>query len=315
MTRFIYMLIISIVLWFQHLPVFAQPVFECNFETFCPYLCPLTEDNIWSIAAPEKNNITSAHSPNFCVVTDAFAPIESNVHDYVQFDLPGKDENSNTYNGMNIDFYFMYDLGLSGDVASIELAFDSSEFNNLTYWEENNDPTYFDEVDFVIPEWHYWEIDSGFSGSVLDWRRGNIFIVFYAASGPVGIQPDVDTVHLRFNLYSDNNNTLNDGFAIDDLSAQLLWWSDITNLTTIPDFNIYPNPCHNSAYVSCPTLANTSHVITIRSIQGKVMATASNTYFDSAGIVQIAVEQLPPGTYICEIRTQTGNYSEIFVKQ
>ncbi len=292
---------------------------DCNFETPCPYLQPLNGDNIWQVAAPEKPVINVANSPNFCVVTDAFAPVGMNRNDTVQFNLPAKwAPDDNNPNAMLINFYYMHELATLKDVCKIEVAFDSSEFQNIQQLFQEQYTEFYDEFEYTLEKYTLLENDTGFTGITEDWRRGELYVFFYPAVGPSPHgwpEHDVDTVKVQFILRSDNIPEANDGFAIDDISFELLSWSSISDQPGVQTLSLFPNPAESNCTLQCSDLSNSRQQLIIRTVTGQEVKFDKYVYFDTQGKAEISLDDLVPGTYLCLIDDGGTDYRQLLIKQ
>ena len=290
----------------------------CDFEEPCSFLRPINPDNFWEVGAPDKPVILAAHSPDNCLITGATSALDTNMHEFVQFDFyvgTGFDV-SLTYLG--IYFYYQSDLAVDSDFVDVSIAFDSSEFKSLRYLQEMSftGSEFYTTLDYFISEYSVFSIDTGITGSSDGWETGNIHIQFYMAAGnsPQGFMPEVDTVHLKFTLITDSVQSSHDGFALDDLEVSAETWGAVEDMMKEETLAIYPNPASSTCIISSATLANSIQTIQLYSIYGEHITSLQNQFFDASGKTEISVEGLPPGTYMCAGTTKDTSFKGMFVK-
>ena len=290
----------------------------CDFEEPCSFLRPISPDNIWEVGIPDKPVIATANSPVNCLITGATEAIDTNMNEFVQFDIYVGSGGGPSVTYLSVTFNYQSDLANDSDFVDVSIAFDSSEFKSLLYLFDMSGTLqeYYENIDFGIGNYSVFPIDTGITGSSNGWESGQINIQFWYAIGsaPNGSLPEIDTVHLKFTLITDSIQSDHDGFALDDLYVVTETWSAVEDIMQEETLSIFPNPASSTCIISSATLVNSIQTIQVYSIYGEHIVSLQNQFFDTSGQTEISLEGFPPGTYLCTGASEDTSFKGMFVK-
>lgn len=294
----------------------------CDFEDSCTFLRPLDPGNIWEVGVPTKPVITSASSPVNCLITDTTNPVDTNLNAYAQFDFyVGKENETDigrSVSNFELTFQYNCDLAMDSDFVRIEIAFDSSEYKNVDYWQYMSFQVteLYESLIYYIEDYIRTPTDTGFTGNSGGWLTGRIYLYFYTPvqNAPQGDVPSVDTVHIRFTILTDSVNTSYDGFALDNLQVLAITYGSIETADHNESWMVFPNPAQSTCLITCHMLVNTMQLIKLYNLHGELVTSLPNQWFDSQGNTILNVEELKPGTYICTGISDDTFYTGTFVK-
>jgi hypothetical protein len=289
---------------------------SCDFESDCPYLRTLSDTGIWEIGSPTKKTIRPSYSPPNCVVTDAGHPVGVNVNEYIQFDIPARNEGDQTPTYLAISFNYQNDLSLNRDKCNISMAFDSSDYHNLVYLDMLYDQEDFSDMWYGINDYVTFDADTAVTGTSGGWRAGSIEVIFYMTVEPAGDgEVEVDTVHLRFTLETDSIDDNGGGFAIDNFDYRFVFWGEVDQINAGNKLHVYPNPVENTVTLSCDQFKGSMQDVMIYSVSGQTANYIQIAYFDQSGTATLDLQHLQPGVYICSAGYPDNLFRGIVVKQ
>ncbi len=302
MKNFILLLTIS----FISLPSFAQYtkfVWDTiTFEEPYEYLkIDTSSRNIWQIGEPNKIFFDSAFSTNNAIVTDTLNNYP--VNNYSFFDLYiGLYNNPWYYFSNFIEIKHKFDTDTLKDGGYITVSYD----NGQTWMNIIHDTSYTFGVPPNQENWFleklYSDTDTlfngeyGFSGNSNGWITTK-FSWFDIPSSVKSLHSLGDTMIIRFNFISDNFETNNEGWMIDNIKLYSVDLGGGVDEIKPLEFSIYPNPMNQTTTIK---LNNYSKIeLSILDIQGQIVS--KTKYFNNQSI-RINRGKLNSGIYFVKIR-------------
>lgn len=282
-----------------------------TFEEAYPHLTiDSSEQNIWHRAKPNKAYLDSAYSAQYAMITDSTSGYPANNLSW--FEIQIGDFNYPDMFPFNIfmEFVHKYDTDTLEDGGFITVSYDNGQtwwniFEN--YWPANSYPY---PENYYIFESHnlYSQLNTltndslGFSGNSHGWVETIICWYVPLVKKSTSITNE-DTLRVRFNFVSDNNDNGKEGWMIDDI---ILYFGDIPGATHTTDISdkvrLHPNPVNDLATITLDRNYNTIN-LSILSSDGRVIS--RSTHYRTNKFT-IKTSDLAPGVYFVSITMDGG---------
>lgn len=260
-----------------------------------------SNQNIWQIGEPNKTVFDSAFSKTKAIITDSinFYPINN----YSYFDLK--------IGNFNIDYYpydifieikHKFDTDTLKDGGFITVSYD----NGVTWMNIIKDTVYWE----VTPGWENVNLyssndtlfngDYGFSGKSNDW----ISTWFTWHILPVKKNKDFigDTMVVRFNFISDNFETNQEGWMIDNIKLYSVDLGGSINENRTLNFNIFPNPLNDNAIIELDNYYNKLELC-VFDIQGNLVKKQN---FENINSMTLNINNLKSGLYFIKLKSNNN---------
>lgn len=262
-----------------------------------------SSQNIWQIGEPSKILFDSAYSINNAIVTDTINNYP--INNYSFFDL---------YIGSyNVDFYpycifleikHKFDTDTLKDGGYITVSHDNGE----TWMNIINDTSYIfnetpNQVNMFVEELYsttdtLFNGEYGFSGNSAQWITTKFSWFYWPCKS---LQSLGDTMFIRFNFLSDNIETNNEGWMIDNIRLYSVdLGGGVENKKTL-EFKFSPNPMNDKTIVELNDYREIE--LNIYDIQGRKLE--QNIYHNNQTIV-INKDNLNTGVYFVKIKTDNN---------
>ncbi|MFC0876640.1 T9SS type A sorting domain-containing protein [Saccharicrinis sp. FJH2] len=275
--------------------------FENNYE----YLkIDTSQQNIWQIGKPQKPLFDNAYDGTNAIVTDTINSYP--VNNYSYFDLVLGEFNFSYHfrESIALEFKHKYNTDSLFDGGYLTISYD----NGVSWTNIFNDTAGLYMVTPNILENDYYSCittklsndEIGFSGNSNGWLTVDLsWYVLTCGLKSTRYNPQtVDTVIIRFNFISDNNDTGKEGWMIDDIK---LYSVDVGDQIRNPDLNevviVYPNPSSDILNIRLKALFKKVQV-DVYDLTGKMIL---NEIFNDKNEVALSVNNLLPGTYIIKV--------------
>jgi hypothetical protein len=258
--------------------------------------------NVWQIGQPGKVSFNGALSSPNVIITDTVNTYPTNLNSSFYFkvamdifwaDLP--------YFVLHWDQKLDCELGVDGGI--IEVSYDS-----MNTWIN----IFEDEVHNAMPMKLEPDLldngELGLSRISSDWELP--FICWSEAS--VGSDFDKDKVFIRFTFISDDTDTEQEGWMIDNFEAYSSLVDNVEDLNNrrLPNFDVYPNPAGNLLFVSADVDVFKSYKI--YDLKGHTILEGS---FDTSK-AEIDLGNLESGIYMIQMQGKQGGYrNHKFIKK
>jgi hypothetical protein len=185
-------------------------------------------NNIWQVCVPQKTVFNSAFSPTHAILTDSTGPYP--VNNTSSFILKAVriqwSESSYMIGGM-----YKFDSDTLKDSGRIEISLDhGATWLNIL----SDTATFF--LQWFTPK-------PVFTGRIHSWRAFNA-IIWNSFS--------IDTMYYRFTFFSDNIQTNQEGWMLDDIQVTA-HIEGIQDIGSQDEINIYPNPASDRITISAKT--------------------------------------------------------------
>lgn len=273
-----------------------------TFETENSYISiDTSSQNIWQIGTPSKIIFDSAFSVNKAIVTDTLNNYPTNNYSY--FDLRLGYFNCPDYISHSTFFEIKhkFDTDTLKDGGYISVSHDNGQnwFNiikdtSYLHCESPNSNNMFVEG-LYSPTDTLFNGEYGFSGNSNGW----INTKFSWFDWPVkNAQYIGDTIIIRFHFISDNIETNQEGWMIDNIRLYAVdLGSNIETQNTI-NFEIYPNPMQEKSTIQLSNYQNAT--ICLYDVQGRKVQ--QTNYCNNLPII-INRNELKAGLYFVKIRS------------
>jgi hypothetical protein len=277
------------------------------FESHSPHIIfDTSKMNIWQIGKPQKEYLNSAYSDSLCLVTDTINYYPVNNLSF--FDLYISNKNHQGYpQSTFIEFKHKYDSDENNDGLFLTISMDNGK-NWMTIFD------FFDSI-WLEPgigadyEYYFENIystddnlingSSGFSGRSDDWESTLIgWYVLYASINK-STQDEVfpDTLIIRFNFISDENDNGKEGWLIDNIRFYSIYLSGGAIKDTDNSLlKIYPNPADNYLRINFSIPFKEMH-LDIISLKGDILYSRKYNYREN---IEIKNLDLKSGFYILQ---------------
>lgn len=201
-----------------------------------------SSDNIWQIGRPQKQYFDQAYSGSNAIVTDTLLPYPPNSHSWFDIFLSSQNYGSNYPWNLFIKFKQKLDTETGKDGGYISVSYDKG----LSWLNIIRDTVYPGASPFG-GDGLYYEYDTlyngepGFSGLSDGWESKIIYwhqiIVKERDWENIG-----DTMIVRFNFISDDFDTGEEGWMVDDIVLYAEELGGGTTVDRLSRVSIYPNP-------------------------------------------------------------------------
>ncbi len=288
-----------------------------TFETSYAYLVIDTSDEcIWQIARPNKTYLNTAFSGDKVIITDSIHSYPANNYSY--FDLKiGEFNCPYYYFSYCIEFNHKFDTDTLFDGGYITISHDNGETWTNVFQDESNYYDYGspylafheDSIDFGIDTLINGEL--GFSGRSTDWLNTKlewIATLVYPDKDYTYIE---DTIILRFNFISDNNESGKEGWMIDDITIYSIIFAIGGSVRDFGDndlIKLYPNPTGSYIIIELNQTYQDIQVEFIN-LQGEIL---TNSQFYKSDHIQLQNDSQLEGLYFLRI---TLNHKTVIVKR
>ncbi len=251
------------------------------FENLCNYLSIDTSaQNIWEIGTPSQYFLDSAYTFDKAIMTDTndFYPINNVSYFDLIFDFGQFPFYYHQYNSWGLSFKHKFDTDTLKDGGFITVSFDngSSWYNIIEYI----DQVYYGDLilcTFPSPNENglYGFLDTltqgqyGFSGRSDGWNTAAFLWEVCVVKGEKSVS---DTMIVRFNFISDDENTNKEGWLIDDIRLFVRSLGGSVELLKVNDIRLFPNPASNEVAIRSK---NVIQFLEVYSSQGKLISRKS----------------------------------------
>lgn len=270
-----------------------EPQDSCNFDVSWSRLSvdTLNVNNDWEIGSTNKSFFGQANSLPNAIMTDSLNSYSPNNLSYFDLGFNAWDGSGFPMN-MYIQFEHKYETDTLVDGGYITVSHDSGQtWQNILNdssciacynWYQVNSENLYTNSDTLMNG------ESGFSGSS-DWKTTIIQWIWML---PVKQMPS-DSLIVRFNFLSDNNQTNKDGWIIDNfVVGEVYLGSAVEEHQNLMDIKLYPNI--TSDYFNYKVEKNESiESIVITNVVGQNILTIKNPKSED----KIDVSTLPSGNY------------------
>ncbi len=267
------------------------------------HLGPDSQDSIWQIGSPQKTFFNSAFSEPNALVTDVFntyPPYHSS-----SFHVDFSEISLQTFPFIQISWQQKLDFESGADGAMIELSYDGGE----TWSNVFTDPVY---RPFVVGLYDI-EVDTLSNGEVGMTGTSDWEFIAVCWGQFEGTQPDfVDQLRVRFTMISDENDTQQDGWMIDNINMQIDILGVVTDDLVRKEIKVYPNPVEDNLMLEFEEMISPDSKIEIYDLSGKKHQ--SETPYLVNGTHTTYVGNLIPGIYQVMVKNEEGIYYQKFVK-
>ncbi len=266
-----------------------------------------SSQNIWQIGEPSKIFLDSAYSGQKAILTDTLNYYPLNNNSYFDLKIGAFNYGGAYIHNVFIEIKHKFDTDTLKDGGFITVSYD----NGLTWTNIINDISGFYDVtphhDYEY-ENLYTENDTlfngefGFSGNSEGWITSK----FAWYDIPVKSSTDFggDTLIVRFNFISDNVESNNEGWMIDNIK---LYSVDLGGLNKEIDsketlkYRLSPNPMREKTTIELDDYRELEFAIF--DTQSRIVK--QNTYYNNETIV-ISRDELKSGVYFVKIKTDEG---------
>jgi hypothetical protein len=243
-------------------------------------------NNLWQECTPQKLIFNSAHSLPHAILTDSLGSYPVNtVSSFIIKFLPEQSGMCAPVIGAN----YKFDSDTLNDYGMIELSYDhgATWLNALS--------------DTVIPDPYWWTPKPILTGRIHQWTNFHAFIPYPFLN--------FDTIYYRFTFISDNTQTNQEGWMIDDI-ALVDHIEGFQNFDSEREIKLYPNPVINLISLQFKNINNEMNV-SIYDFQGKLcfQQIIQNTQSD------IDVSKLYSGIYLIIAYNRNNYYKIKFIKE
>ncbi len=240
---------------------------------------------IWQIARPHKVFFDSAFSGEKVIITDSVNYYPTNNLSFFDFKLGNF--NCPSFNvfevtGFCLEFKHKFNTDTLSDGGYITISYDYGEtwtniFLDNNYYFDIMTPYYAynnEIIDYEIGTLNNGEL--GFSGRTDEWISTKLEWVHFLCFPKKDYTIPEDTVILRFNFVSDNNDSNKEGWMIDDI---VLYSIFLSGGGSVRDFgesdliNIYPNPSDNKTNIELDQTYRDIQIDWIN-IKGQILSTS-----------------------------------------
>lgn len=257
-----------------------------------------SSQNIWQIGEPNKIFFDSAYSIANAIVTDTIDTYP--INNYSFFDLFLGSYNIDWFPDDNfIEIKHKFDTDTLKDGGYITVSYDNGQswmniINDTAYYfgETPNQYNMFVENLYSNTD-TLFNGEFGFSGNSGDWITTKFSWYYWPVKTELG-----DTLTIRFNFISDNIETNNEGWMIDNIRLYSMDLGGRVNEIKTLDFSISPNPINESAIIELNSYNEVE--VSVFNIQGQLLR--QKNYLNNQPIV-INRENFNSGIYFVKIRT------------
>ncbi len=297
----LYVLISILLLALQTFAQFTEFNWDTiTFETENLYIdIDTSSQNIWQIGTPSKTFFDSAFSANNAIVTDTLNNYPINNHSY--FDLRLGYFNCPDYISHSTFFEIKhkFDTDTLKDGGYISVSHDNGQswsniINDTSYLhcESPNANNMFVE-ELYSPTDTLFNGEFGFSGNSNGWINTR----FSWFDWPVkNVQYVGDTIIIRFHFISDDIETNQEGWMIDNIRLYAVDLGDKIETQNIVDFEIFPNPMLDKSTIQLSNYQNTT--ICMYDMQGRKV---QQTNFCNNQPIVLNKNKLKAGLYFVKI--------------
>jgi hypothetical protein len=237
--------------------------------------------NIWQVCNPNKPVFDSAYSPIHAIMTDSTGPYPVN-------DTSGFILKAISYSSDDVPFiggWYKFDSDSLKDFGRIELSYD----HGVT-WQ-----------DILADSSIYWDTPKPvFTGRIYQWRE---FL------GLLPFPSTIDTMYYRFTFISDNIQTNQQGWMLDDIYL-LDHIEGIHNHFPDNEVSIFPNPVTDHITISASSIPTNSQ-LSILTMNGQQLITCKISQPET----QLDISTLPGGVYIVKLTNDRTVIIRKFIKQ
>jgi hypothetical protein len=295
-------LLIQFNLFGQYLRVYTYDTIK--FETTYQFLkIGETSNNIWEIGTPSKIYFNSAYSGNFAIVTDKSKPYPKNNLSY--FDLYIGLFNMGAFpNSCFFDIIHKYDTDTLKDGGFITVSHDNGKtWKNIIKDNYKMSPStsgpFIENLYGLVDTLYNGEC--GFSGKSKGWIK-TTFCWYDLPCSLKSAKFAEDTMIIRFNFLSDNNDNIKEGWIIDNIRIYAVDMGNYIKTNSKNDFLIAPNPVNSTTKIY---LQNPENKITLEVFdnQGKIID--KEVFFNTQSI-DFNRSKLKKGVYCIKISANTG---------
>jgi hypothetical protein len=201
-------------------------------------------NSIWQLGTPNKTVFDSAWSTPNAIFTDSGSYPVNNISSFIIKFIP-----------------FQYCM--CAPIIGGWYKFDSDSLNDFGRIEFSRDhgTTWLNALsDTVIPDIYWTTPKPVLTGRIHQWKEFNAFIPYDYTT---------DTLYYRFTFISDNIETNQEGWMLDDIKL-IAHTEGIEDIGSRNEINIYPNPAANRITVSGKTL-NGEMDVSIYDILGQLV--------------------------------------------
>lgn len=270
-------------------------------------------NNVWQIGRPQKTFLNSALSGDFAIITDTVNTYPNNNTSSfilkVPEDIRSAMSTGVTTGELNIFFSTKYQTDSLADFGRIEFSADSgdtwhimeSEYTDtsFSYWHQG--------WNVYTPGGSGWYMDKDtFTGQSAGWEQQRIRLLVCSVSHPKQSSPAIigcfpKSLWLRFRFISDSTSNNLDGWAIDNISMEVLVYVGIQERKET-NVLLFPNPASDKLTLLLPS-SNTFKTVAIRDIIGNII----HSELTKEEKVNFSVSTLPEGIYYLTVGQPEDN--------
>ncbi len=259
-------------------------------------------DSLWQIGIPQKTIFSEAYSePNAIMTgtTDNY-PNDANA----SFILEINKEWFWSFPFMQIEWQQKFDVEVGVDGGIVEASYDEG----ITWQNVLSDTVY---RPFIVGN---YQIDSLFNGEigftgVSDWS-----FIGLCWGTPIGTHPpNVETIFLRFTFISDDNDTEQEGWMMDNFGFLGEIIGAASNENSFGEIDVYPNPTEKILTLKLPETNYENFALEISNNTGQ---TIFKENIRNIGLQnhQVSFENFSKGVYFIRLRIGDRIYQQRIVK-
>lgn len=274
------------------------------------YIDTAQTDNIWQIGTPSKTIFNEAYSVPFAILTDSANnyPLNNTSSFEVKIYSPPQ----SVWGTGVLSFKHKYDFEPNKDGGYIEVKYDAD-----TIWTNiisDQDP-YEEGFGFVSSNNFYSLTDTivgnipAFTGTSNTWVESQFYWMWM-----IGVKGyEHDSITIRFTIQSDENETNQEGWMIDNIRLELISPSSVSSFSSSRKMaTVYPNPVVGVSNLEIfDKLDNTSELLIFNSLGVQLLRTqiyTNKTLIKNADYL--------PGVYFYQVRKNnltisTGKFSVV----
>lgn len=251
-------------------------------------------DNLWQIGRPHKTLFDSSYSIPNAILTDTINAYTNNDTSAFYIYSPHMISYWPT-----LHFKYKIDADSLKDFGEIMASYD----NGNTWIDIIKDAQLYDIEWFAEGKYlgggnyetiAYYDRDSvPFTGTSNIWYRFSISLYGWDIHFPPN-----DTIIYRISFYSDNINTNQEGWMIDDIYTED-WISRVSEIQNFNSLTVYPNPCSDIVTLEANTAIS---YVTIYNLEGKIIQKQQ-----SNNLTRFDLSSYSPGVYLYKVITEQGN--------
>ncbi|WP_276131756.1 T9SS type A sorting domain-containing protein [Polluticoccus soli] len=264
---------------------------------------------LWKIGTTSKAFFSGGKTSDYAIMTDTsnFYPINANDAFVLKFQQGG-------FFNMIIGFWHKYQTTSKHDGGVVEYSTDG--FNWLNLLDSCNADTMFWMESGITTENFYSRNDTllngtpAFNGTSNGWQYSR-FQFFYGLPVKGTSYPclPTDSAFVRFRFISDDTVESLDGWIIDNIKIERDMYSAVKDIKQSGDITVYPNPTINEILIYADEKRYTNGVL-INAL-GQIVKRVP--IYDSR--TKINIKELPPGTYVLQLRGPEAIAVERILKQ